>query len=384
MIPSSSLSVANAYPRRFPGVSLLHLLVSNTSHQPALEHLHQEDPSPDPVSSSSTSYAELHDRANRLAVHIAALCRREKRIVPVLVHQSPLLYIALLAILKAGSAFCPLNLDAPQDRLRFILGDVAAPLVLTTTTLAGNIPATDGVQVLLIDEFFSSIRNNGIDSPLPEAQPDDLAYVMYTSGSTGTPKGVGVSHDAATQAFYAHDTHIPAFQKFFQFASPTFDVSVFEIFFPLFRGAILASAERSLVLDDLVRVFKVMDIDACELTPTVASALLRLRSRAPSLKLLLTIGEMLNQQVVQEFGGSETRESMLYAMYGPTEATIHWYVNLNPKFCDSLLTWPAHCNHTFLHRNRAGQSAFLLIQSPASLSALMPHSSLFPEIQKAN
>ncbi|CEJ80076.1 hypothetical protein VHEMI00280 [[Torrubiella] hemipterigena] len=349
MTQDASLSVVNAHPKRFPGVYLLHQLVSKTNSDPALEHLQQQQQQqPDEhdnatfstatstTTTTITTYAELHDAADRLAVRIASLCHGEKRIVPVLVHQSPLLYISLLAILKAGSAFCPVNLDAPPERLRFILGDVAAPLVLTTTALSGNIPAVDGVEILLLDEFMShsdSTLNGGASLLLPEAKPTDLAYVMYTSGSTGTPKGVGVSHDAATQAFYAHNQHIPAFEKFFQFASPTFDVSVFEIFFPLFRGAILASADRQLVLDDLVHVFKVMNIDACELTPTVASALLRLRSRAPSLKLLLTIGEMLNQQVVQEFGGSETRKSLLYAMYGPTEATIH--CTLQPNFSAS-------------------------------------------------
>lgn len=352
MTQDANLSVVNARPKRFPGASLLHQLVSKTNNSDAvaLEHLHQQQqPETEPdehdkttfsattttstttttitTTTTTTTYAELHDAADRLAVRIASLCHGEKRIVPVLVYQSPLLYISLLAILKAGSAFCPVNLDAPPERLRFILGDVAAPLVVTTTALYGNIPAVDGVEILLLDEFMSqrdSSTNGHVSLLLPEAKPADLAYVMYTSGSTGTPKGVGVSHDAATQAFYAHDQHIPTFEKFFQFASPTFDVSVFEIFFPLFRGAILASADRQLVLDDLVHVFNVMNIDACELTPTVASALLRLRSRAPSLKLLLTIGEMLNQQVVQEFGGSETRKSLLYAMYGPTEATIHW------------------------------------------------------------
>ncbi|KAF9772216.1 non-ribosomal peptide synthetase nps2 [Fusarium sp. DS 682] len=154
-------------------------------------------------------------------------------------------------------------------------------------------------------------------------QPEDLAYVMYTSGSTGTPKGVGISHDAASQALIAHDRHIPAFSRFLQFAAPTFDVSVFEIFFPLFRGATLVSVRRVEMLDDLPGVLRAMRVDACELTPTVAGSLLRRRENAPDLKLLLTIGEMLNAPVVDEFGGDNERPSMLWAMYGPTEATIH-------------------------------------------------------------
>jgi non-ribosomal peptide synthetase component F len=149
---------------------------------------------------------------------------------------------------------------------------------------------------------------------------------MYTSGSTGTPKGVAIPHLAATQALLAHDGNIPAFTRFLQFASPTFDVSVFEIFFPLFRGCTLISARRQDMLDELTHVMRQMRVDACELTPTVAGSLLRTRDAVPSLKLLLTIGEMLSGPVVREFGGNERRESILWAMYGPTEATIHWWV----------------------------------------------------------
>ena len=147
---------------------------------------------------------------------------------------------------------------------------------------------------------------------------------MYTSGSTGTPKGVGISHGAATQSLLAHDMHIPQFSRFLQFAAPTFDVSVFEIFFPFFRGATLICCDREQMLDDLPGVIGKLEVDACELTPTVAGSLLRKRENAPGLKLLLTIGEMLSQPVINEFGGSEDASSMLWAMYGPTEATIHW------------------------------------------------------------
>ncbi|ROT43822.1 N-(5-amino-5-carboxypentanoyl)-L-cysteinyl-D-valine synthase [Sodiomyces alkalinus F11] len=146
---------------------------------------------------------------------------------------------------------------------------------------------------------------------------------MYTSGSTGTPKGVGIPHGAATQSLLAHDRHIPGFQRFLQFASPTFDVSVFEVFFPLFRGCTIVSCDRATMLDDLPGIMRRLNVDACELTPTVAASLLRTRANVPSLKLLLTIGEMLTEPVVKEFGSNETRPSILWGMYGPTEAAIH-------------------------------------------------------------
>lgn len=276
------------------------------------------------------TYAELHSASDALANHISALCDRKPSIVPVLISQSPLLYVSLLAILKAGSAFCPLNLDAPPDRVKFIYSDTSARLVLSTKELSQSLPPCQSVQLLLVDDFLNNAAPEAPQSQLPDIKAEDLAYVMYTSGSTGIPKGVAITHDAVTQAFYAHDDYIPQFSRFLQFASPTFDVSVFEVFFPFFRGAVLVSALRQDLLDDLPGVIQAADVDACELTPTVAAGLLRSRSRVPKLQLLLTIGEMLNQQVIDEFGGSETKPSLLCALYGPTEATIH--CTIQPAF----------------------------------------------------
>ncbi|KAG8423318.1 non-ribosomal peptide synthetase nps2 [Metarhizium acridum] len=244
-------------------------------------------------------------------------------VIPVLIPQSPHLYISLLAILKAGGAFCPLNADAPPERVKFILKDVSAKVVLVTRELAHRVPPACNVKAIQVDtQNFESEHKR---EPSCKVDPERLAYVMYTSGSTGTPKGVGLTHSAATQALLAHDRHIPQFRRFLQFAAPTFDVSVFEIFFPLFRGSTLISISREEMLDDLPGVMRRMDVDACELTPTVAGSLLKKREAVPKLKLLLTIGEMLKMPVIQEFGGSNTHESLLWAMYGPTEATIHWY-----------------------------------------------------------
>lgn len=343
MADEPRLSILNPQPRKLPGPSLLHELVSEPgSRPPALDYR-----APD-GSRLQLSYAELHGTAETLAVeigrrleqqplHTTPPAPKQQLVVPVLIPQAPELYVALLAILKAGGAFCPIQLDAPPDRIRFILGDVGAAVVLSTRAMAARLPADDGVlQVILVDEMrlferteAAGHRTSPSPRKAPAPSPDDLAYVMYTSGSTGTPKGVGIPHTAATQSLLAHDRHVPAFRRFLQFAAPTFDVSVFEVFFPWFRGATLVCSPRTAMLDDLPGVLRAMDVDACELTPTVAGSLLRRRDSAPNLKLLLTIGEMLTEPVIQEFGGSggsgsgSNQPSILWAMYGPTEAAIH-------------------------------------------------------------
>ncbi|KAJ5365051.1 AMP-dependent synthetase/ligase [Penicillium concentricum] len=314
------LAISNASPSTLPGPQLLHELalrgLNDSNH--AVEFL-----APD-GNIRCLSYHDLDRLSSELAnkiAHASTTSQGIQNVVPVLLPQSVELYISWLAILKAGAAFCPLNTDAPTDRIEFILQDVAASVVVTNDALATRIPLNEQVSILTVDDLQT---NTDVTEPCSESiTSTDLAYVMYTSGSTGRPKGVGVSHLAATQSLLAHDDLIPPFKRFLQFASPTFDVSVFEVFFPMMRGSTLIGSEREHMLLDISHVMTTMRVDAAELTPTVAGELLRTRAAAPSLRVLLTIGEMLTRHVVDEFGQSEGRDGILHGMYGPTEAAIH-------------------------------------------------------------
>ncbi|CAG8889549.1 unnamed protein product [Penicillium egyptiacum] len=314
------LAISNASPSTLPGPQLLHELalrrLNGSKH--AIEFLTADG------NVRCLSYLDLDRLSSELASKIARASRTSQglqKIVPVLLPQSVELYISWLAILKSGAAFCPLNTDAPADRIEFILQDVTASVVVTNDALATRIPPKEHISILTVDDLETDTE--ATEPCSEDSTSSDLAYVMYTSGSTGRPKGVGVSHLAATQSLLAHDDLIPPFKRFLQFASPTFDVSVFEVFFPMMRGSTLVGSERENMLLDISHVMTTMRVDAAELTPTVAGELLRTRAAAPSLQVLLTIGEMLTRHVVDEFGQSEGRDGILHGMYGPTEAAIH-------------------------------------------------------------
>jgi amino acid adenylation domain-containing protein len=329
----NSMSILNPRPQKLSGPTLLHRLVRDdiSDDTPALDYLDENG------ERHYTTYREFHGASDVLATRLRKLrdhsghAPTERFIVPIFIGQCPELYVTQLAILKAGGAFCPITLDVPEERLRFILQDTAAAVIVTTSRLSDRLPQLGNVAVVLADE---SLEDQASDPVAVNIEPTMPAYVMYTSGSTGQPKGVVLSHSAATQALLAHDRHIPTFSRFLQFASPTFDVSVFEIFFPLFRGCTLVVCDRKTMLNDLPATINALGVDAAELTPSVANSLLQGRQSVPQLKVLLTIGEMLKQSVVEDFGGSEEQPAVLHGMYGPTEATIH--CTLQPNFAKDM------------------------------------------------
>ena len=333
------LSIVNPRKRTFGGPVLLDDLL--------LRHWASQNIAVDFLASTGArtqlSYRALDILTTRLARTLRAslpehsIRAKSDVAIPILIPQCPEMYVAWIAVLKVGAAFCPLGCDTPPERLTFILKDVEARVVITLRGYKEMIVGTDiDVQIITIDELKDDELGSREEQPVTESTTpireisrSQLAYIMYTSGSTGMPKGVGIPHQSVVQALLAHDEHVPSFNRFLQFASPTFDVSIFETFFPLFRGAIVACCDRETMLGDLPGAMRRLSVDAAELTPTVAASLLRTRDVVPDLKFLMTIGEMLTRPIIEEFGQSKDKTGILLAMYGPTEASIHCTVASN-------------------------------------------------------
>src|SRR5262249_19625449 len=135
-------------------------------------------------------------RANRLAHHLRALGVGPEARVGVCLDRSPELVVALLAVLKAGAAYLPLDPAYPAERLAFMLADARVPVLLTQARLAGRLPASRA-EVVRLDADWPAIAGRPASRPGGGARSANLAYVIYTSGSTGNPKGVAIAHQSA-------------------------------------------------------------------------------------------------------------------------------------------------------------------------------------------
>ncbi|KAE8164960.1 hypothetical protein BDV40DRAFT_99320 [Aspergillus tamarii] len=325
----------------------------------ALDFVHSLSSAQIPAEHSILTYAALNTAASNLATHIRTLLSghddsaNHGRIIPVYMSTSPELYISYLGVLKAGCAFSPIPQDAPAQRVQEILQDIGSPIILGNTPEPSSVPwrteATDStitthtwVDVTEVSNWKElrgdQALSTAISEPLEQLDINEsqTAYLLFTSGSTGKPKGVQVSHLAVTCSIESHATAIPLPGdsvrdfRWFQFASPTFDPSLMEIFVTLSSGATLCSAYRSLTLTDLEGTINEARATVMMATPSLA-ALLR-PSRLTTLKSLWTMGEKLNRTVIENFASkSETNgqedtsgpSTMLVNAYGPTEGAIN-------------------------------------------------------------
>lgn len=353
------ISVLNHPPQTAPNTTtptgeggLLHAeflqRVKEHPDRPALDFLRTLNPD----SHDIFTYAELDRLSSQLAEHILHLTQSTTLncghlVVPAFLSTSPELYICWLGVLKADCAFCPLPVDAPLERLQGILEETSSTVILgrgpASSTLSPlvSLDASPPRQWVDVTAFIASRRNSSHDEDaaasyptlgLPSIRGADLAYVMYTSGSTGKPKGVQITHHAASCSISSHVSFAPTTidntpPRWFQFAAPTFDPSVMEIFTTLSVGGTLCFCERSMSLTDPEAAITALRATIMMATPSMA-ALLRPR-HVPTLKHLWTMGENLGRKVIESFASDsflhrdEGDVRHLLNAYGPTEGSIN-------------------------------------------------------------
>ncbi|PVH97248.1 nonribosomal peptide synthase-like protein, partial [Periconia macrospinosa] len=265
----------------------------------------------------AVTYAELDAQSTRLASRLISLGVKPKTFIPFCFDKSGWTIVAILAILKTGAAFVPLDFEAPLLRLREIVSDVKADIILCAAEyedLCRSIPC----NTLVVNADTTDNNPSRHQYTLPIVPCDTPAYVLFTSGSTGKPKGAVIHHRAfvSSSAAYAPLWSITPSTRALQFASYAFDCSLIEMLSVLIQGGVVCVPNQKERTDDLAGVINRMDINWAALTPSLVRTLQP--SQVPKLKTLTLVGETMSQQDLNTWADRLT----LGNGYGPTECSI--------------------------------------------------------------
>ena len=276
----------------------------------------------------SVTYGELDEASNRLAHLLIARGVGLGERVALLVERSVEAIIAMLAVLKTGAAYVPIDPAHPDARIGFVLADAAPMVALTTAGLAHRLAGHDGLVVIDVDDpAIDSQPGTGLAVP----SPDDVAYLIYTSGTTGVPKGVAVAHRNVVRLLQTLQAEVDPELVWSQCHSLAFDFSVWEIF-----GALLSGGRLVVVPDAVVRspeelhaVLVAERVGVLSQTPSAFYALqaadTMASERGGELKLETVVfgGEALEPQRLGAWLGRHPGSPRLLNMYGITETTVH-------------------------------------------------------------
>ncbi|MFF0208614.1 amino acid adenylation domain-containing protein [Streptomyces althioticus] len=290
-----------------------------TPHAPAL---HFED--------RTLDYRELDLRSDRLAHALAARGVGAEDLVAVALPRTDAMVVALLAVLKSGAAYVPIDAEYPADRVAYMLADAAPALLLTDSETAAGLPADTAVPRLVLDDARTAAELAAVTATeldrvrrIPAPHPEHPAYVIYTSGSTGRPKGVVVGHENLLNLLNAlqGQLRLTAEDRLLAVTTIGFDISNLELWTPLAHGARLVLAARETVKDPmaLARLIEESGATVLQATPTAWQGLVATRPDALLGLVKLVGGEALPGplgRALYELGGSLTN------VYGPTETTI--------------------------------------------------------------
>ncbi|HST58657.1 MAG TPA: amino acid adenylation domain-containing protein, partial [Longimicrobium sp.] len=277
---------------------------------------------------ASLSYRALNERANRLAHHLAGLAVGPETRVGVCLERSVEMVVSLLAVLKAGGGYVPLDPGYPADRLAFMLADSGVAVLLTQASLRGTLALPEGAQVLEVDAEWPRIAGACAENPRSGVGPSNLAYVIYTSGSTGRPKGVMNAHGGVVNRLWWMQAEygIGADDVVLQKTPFSFDVSVWEFFWPLQQGATLVVARPDGHRDPgyLQDVIGAAGVTTLHFVPSMLQQFVETADagRCTSLRRVLCSGEALPPALVEAFHARWPRPVELHNLYGPTEAAV--------------------------------------------------------------
>jgi amino acid adenylation domain-containing protein len=266
------------------------------------------------------SYEDLDARANRLAHRLRRANVGPGATVGVCLRRRSNLIVALLAIMKAGGAYVPLDPEYPKDRLAFMLEDSRARALVTQADLSAEFNDFSSERIVVDDpaEGLESESSKGLDDG---GANTDLAYVIYTSGSTGVPKGVAIEHRSAGTLLHWARTVFSDHELSGILASTSvcFDLSVFEIFFPLAFGGRVILADHALEIASIAAREEVILVNT---VPSAAAELVRAGAMPQSVETVCLCGELLTTRLVDQIYATGHVERVI-DLYGPSEDTVY-------------------------------------------------------------
>jgi surfactin family lipopeptide synthetase A len=282
------------------------------------------------------TYSELDRRANQLAHHLIKRGATPDSLIGICLERSLEMVVGLLGILKAGSAYVPLDPAYPRDRIAYMLENAEAPLLVTQQSLTANLPATEA-KTVLIDSDWTEISKQSQQSPALTLDPANRAYVIYTSGSTGKPKGVQIPHRAVVNFLttMAKEPGMQAGDRLLAVTTLCFDIAGLEMYLPLTVGALLELVTRETASDgnQLAAKLKTSGTTVMQATPATWRMLLEAGWTGDKKLKILIGGEAVSQKLA---GQLVERSGSVWNVYGPTETTI--WSTLSQLHGDSTVT----------------------------------------------
>ena len=273
------------------------------------------------------TYKNLYESSNKLARLLIDHQIKTGDVIGLALDRSPEMIISLLAILKSGAAYVPLDPEYPKDRIEFMLEDSSAKVLLTSKKYHKHF--VSNAKEILIEEALDELENYSADEPEVDFSSEELAYILYTSGSTGKPKGVQIKHYNLVNFLLSmqKEPGMTADDKILAVTTISFDIAGLELYLPLICGAqlILSNSETSKDGRLLLDLVKDENISFMQATPYTWRMMLEAGWENYLPIKILCGGEALPKDMVNKLTG---RSSQLWNMYGPTETTIWSTVKL--------------------------------------------------------
>ncbi len=323
---------STAYPKEDTLTSLLEKQAKETPENIALVYNETE-----------LSYEQLNERANQLAHYLRAKGVSKGSIVGLMIDRSVEMIIGMIGILKAGGAYLPLDITQPEKRIKYVLNESNALVLLTDE--AGKLPFDKDIMIIDVSDAAIATMNK---EDLETSESSDLAYIIYTSGSTGKPNGVMVAHHSVINLIHSQQAlfGVDASDRILQFSTIIFDASVEQIWLALLNGSSLILIGKEVMTDNarLNEYLLSKGVTHLHATPSFLENI----DLQPgnSLRRVISGGEECKWSLAQRF-----KDYQFYNEYGPTETTVTSVLGLVPESTgkEGRVAIGKPVNNTFLY-----------------------------------